>query len=92
MTGNKFNGLNKTDEELLVRLDEKVGRMDQQISINSVKLDNIIPTIRQEFLTKAEFNALFVPIQRALYAIIGFFLTSIGGLLITTIIKNGHFL
>lgn len=65
------------DHELLIRLDERTSQIQKQ-------LDALIKSTDIDFVTKTEFQ----PIQRAVYAAIGFILTGVIGGLLTLLLKG----
>lgn len=71
------NNFPEKDHELLIRLDERTAQIQRQ-------LDALIKSTDIDFVTKAEFQ----PIQRAVYAAIGFILTGVIGGLITLLLKG----
>lgn len=70
----------REDHELLIRLDERL----QQINM---KLDRYIEASSKDYVSKNE----FIPVQRAVYAAIGFIVTGVMGGVLTILIKGtGH--
>lgn len=64
------------DRDLLIRLDEKLDNLDATVS--ELKKD-----LREQYVTKIEFT----PVQRAVYAAIGFILTGFLGAVLTLVFK-----
>lgn len=70
---------NKEDRDLLIRLDERFDSLERSLEEHRNNL-------KESYVTKIE----FAPIQRAVYAAIGFILTGFLGALLTLVLKVTH--
>lgn len=68
--------LTEKDRDLLLRDDEKIDNLEK--TVVELKQD-----LREQYVTKTEFN----PVQRAVYAAIGFILTGFLGAVLTLVLK-----
>lgn len=68
--------LTEKDRDLLIRLDEKLDNLEAVVV--ELKKD-----LREQYVTKSEFS----PVQRAVYAAIGFILTGFLGAILTLVLK-----
>lgn len=86
---------NEKDRDLLIRLDARLENLERSVSDNkeiaeSVKqelirsIDKIKDELKSGYVTKIEFS----PVQKAVYAAIGFILTGFMGALLTLVLKS----
>jgi len=68
--------LTEKDRDLLIHHDEKIDNLEKTV----VELKQ---ELREQYVTKTEFN----PVQRAVYAAIGFILTGFLGAVLTLVLK-----
>lgn len=71
-----MSGFNERDHDMLIRLNEKFDALEQ-------KTEETKKELRSDYVTKAEFT----PVQRAVYAAIGFILTGFLGAVLTLVLK-----
>lgn len=76
----------QSDRELLIRLDERLVTLQRQLEDRMRQSDAAVITLRHEFVTKAE----FMPVQRAVYAAIGFIVIGVFGGFLTMLLKGVH--
>ncbi len=68
--------MTEKDRDLLIRLDAKLDSLE-------TKVEELKEDLREQYVTKVEFN----PVQRAVYAAIGFILTGFVGAVLTIVLK-----
>lgn len=79
---------NRYDHELLIRLDARLENIEKTVVENHVAMAEHISDAKDTFVTKSEFS----PVQKAVYAAIGFILTGFLGAVLSLVLKSAPIL
>lgn len=90
---------NRDDHELLIKLDARLENIEKTVVENRVAMAEHISDLKKEianttsdakdtFVTKSEFS----PVQKAVYAAIGFILTGFLGAVLSLVLKSAPIL
>lgn len=77
---------NDEARDLLIRLDERMLTIQKALYQVETTQSKFVETIRNEYVTKVE----FAPVQRAVYAAVGFIVMGMLGGLMTILLKGAH--